>query len=98
MVGFSSRYNTFMLLLTHVLIATTSMIFSGYTFLSPSKNRLKISYALIASALASGTYLVISLHANMVSACTSGLIYLAIVTFATIGARYRLEIRNQTIN
>jgi hypothetical protein len=91
-------YTSSMIVFIHVLLALTSLVFSGLTYFSPSKNRLKISYVLIASTLASGTYLVISLHANMASACTSGLIYLAIVTFAAIGARYKLEIRNQTIN
>jgi hypothetical protein len=80
-----------MIVFIHVLLALTSLVFSGLTYFSPSKNRLKISYALIASTLASGTYLVISLHTNIFSACISGLAYLAFVTSATIFTYRKVE-------
>jgi hypothetical protein len=87
-----------MIVLIHVIIAISSIVFSGYTFFSPSKNKLKISGLLITLTLGSGTYLVIRLHANMVSSCLSGLMYLTLVTAATIGAYRKLENKNQIIN
>jgi hypothetical protein len=83
-----------MLVAFHVMIALFSLFYSGYTFFSPSKQKLNISLGLMAITLTSGTYLVFSTHANMVSACTSGLTYLGIVAAALFFADYRLILKN----
>lgn len=79
-----------MILLSHIVIALTSLAFSGLTFFVPSRAKLRVSYGLIALTLISGTYLVISLNSPLLSSCMSGLIYLSIVVTATIMARRRL--------
>jgi hypothetical protein len=79
-----------MIVFIHVLIALTSIAYSGFTFLRPSNTRLRNSYFLVALTLASGTFLVVNAHAQMVPACISGLVYLAIVSAGLAGARYKL--------
>ena len=70
-----------MLVLIHVLIALTSIFYTTYAYFTPSKAKLYFSYVLVGLTLASGTYLVISTHSNMLSACETGLIYLGIVSY-----------------
>lgn len=84
-----------MMILLHVLIALTSIITAGYTLFNPSVLKLRLNYCLIASTLASGTYLVISTHSSMVQACTSGLVYLAIVSSGLIPAKIKLASRSE---
>jgi hypothetical protein len=79
-----------MLVLLHVSIALSSIAYTAFTFFAPSKFRIRVSQGFIAATLSSGTYLVVSTHSNMISACTSGLIYLAIVSFAIAGASRKL--------
>lgn len=81
-----------MIILTHVLIALTSLAFSGLTYFVPSRLKLRVSYGLIAATLMSGTYLVVSMNSPLISACTSGLIYLAVVVTATVAASRKLAI------
>jgi predicted ATPase len=79
-----------MTLIIHIIIALLSLVFSAYVFFSPSKSKLRMSYGLVAMTLISGTYLVISTHSPILSACTSGLIYLSVVMTATIAAQRKL--------
>jgi hypothetical protein len=81
-----------MLILFHIVIALLSLLFSGFVFFSPSQVRLKIAYGLVFATLASGTYLVVNTHANMLHACTMGLIYLAIVSFGIANAHHKLAL------
>jgi hypothetical protein len=83
-----------MMVLIHVLIAVSSLLFTVITFLKPSKTRLRIVQTLIVSTLASGTYLVINTHSNMVSVCFSGLMYLGFVSTLLMFADYKLVIQN----
>ncbi len=75
-----------MLVLVHVTIALSSMAYTTYLFISPAKIRFYISYALIGSTLASGTYLVLSTHSKLLPACEAGLFYLVIVTSGVLAA------------
>lgn len=79
-----------MILLIHILVAVSSLGVTGYAFLAPSKLKLRVSYALVALTLASGTYLVLSTNARMVQACLSGLAYLGFVSAGIAAARLRL--------
>lgn len=81
---------TGMILVVHVLAALSSVVWSSTALLRPGKAKLNWSYGLAGLTLASGTYLVVHLHAPLVSACTSGLVYLAVVTPLTVLARRRL--------
>jgi hypothetical protein len=80
-----------MLVLLHVIIALSSIGFSTYLFFFPSHVKLRISYGLIIATLASGTYLVWSTHAPLIQACTTGLIYLGIVSVGVASAHYKLS-------
>jgi hypothetical protein len=68
-----------MALLTHIIIALSSVAFASYLLARPSRNKFYANYALITATLVSGTYLVVSTGVPMLSACASGLAYLAVV-------------------
>jgi len=81
-----------MLVLAHVIIALTSIFYTTYAYFTPSKAKLYTSYGLVALTLASGTYLVISTHSNMLSACATGLIYLGIVSSGLLLTHRKLSV------
>lgn len=66
-----------MILLTHILIALTSIAYTALTFFVPSKNRIKTSSWLVGLTLATGTVLVINTRSGLMQACATGLIYLS---------------------
>jgi hypothetical protein len=80
-----------MVLISHILIALLSVITSSLTWLVPSVFKLRLSQTLIALTLVSGTYLVVSTHSNMVSACMSGLMYLSLVSVLLLFANHKLS-------
>jgi hypothetical protein len=80
-----------MIVLLHVLIAFSSIAFTTYLYFRPSRRKFYASYGLVAATLASGTYLVVSTHAPMLSSCTSGLLYLVIIGFSLFAAFRRLS-------
>jgi hypothetical protein len=79
-----------MFLLLHIIIALGSLVYTTYLSFKPSKNGLYVGYGLIASTLASGTYLVWSTKSPMLQACTTGLTYLAVALTGIIIAHHRL--------
>ena len=79
-----------MILLLHVIIALSSIITTTVLAFSPSRMKMRISYALIALTLVSGTYLVISTHSPLVSSCLSGLAYLAVALSGVVIGYRRL--------
>lgn len=79
-----------MLILIHVIIALSSVIYAGLSFFSPSQKKLNVSYALIALTITTGTYLVVSTHSPMLQSCMTGLAYLAVVLLETFAVRTRL--------
>jgi hypothetical protein len=79
-----------MILILHVLAALTSVAFTAFTFFAPTKIKLRVSYALTATTIASGTYLVATSPAHMLEACTVGLLYVGIVLAGTLAARAKL--------
>lgn len=79
-----------MIILLHVLIALASLGFTTYVYFAPSAGRLRLAYSLVGLTVASGVYLVLSKPANMVQACLTGLVYLAVVTVGILAARNKL--------
>lgn len=77
-----------MILLIHIIIALSSIASTTYLAFSPSRGKFYASYVLIGLTLATGTYLVISLHAPMLKTCMTGLIYLG-VALAGVVVGYR---------
>lgn len=76
------------MLIFHISIALISLIWTGITWFAPSKSKLHLAYGLVAGTVATGTYLVISLHQPLMQSCTTGLIYLS-VSFVGIWAGHR---------
>lgn len=85
-----------MIVLTHISIAFASMLLTSLAYFQPSKTKLKASLMFVALTLASGTYLVVSTHSNMLSACVSGLTYLGIVGLGLVLAARRLAADQKT--
>ena len=82
-----------MILLTHIIVALTSLVCAAAAFLYPSRAKLNASYATVALTLISGTYLVISKPAHLTQTCAEGLVYLGIVSFGIIMARQKLLLK-----
>ena len=87
-----------LILITHVVLALSSIILSGLSYIKPSQARLNLSYGLVAGTLASGTYLVISTSSGLLPSCVTGLAYLAIVSLAIFAAKYKLATINSRIS
>jgi hypothetical protein len=90
MPGSLRDYTVAMLLVTHILIALTSIAFSSLAFFAPSRLKLQASYGLVAATLVSGTWLVLSTGSPLLSSCMTGLVYLAASMGALIMARRKL--------
>ncbi len=74
-----------MIVLLHVVIALSSIVWTSRLYFRPSKNGFHVAYGLIAATLASGTYLAISTGSPLLSSCLSGLIYLGVVGLLLAG-------------
>jgi hypothetical protein len=57
---------------------------------APGKKGLRLSYALLALTLASGTFLVVSAGTHILQACTMGLLYTGFVTFGIARTHHTL--------
>jgi hypothetical protein len=79
-----------MLLIVHIIIALGSMLSSGLALTAPSSFKLRLSYALVALALASGSMLAVVAHSNIKSVCLSGLFYLGFVGTVLQKSRIKL--------
>jgi hypothetical protein len=82
------------ILIFHILVALSSLVYTGYVFIAPSKSKLHVAYALVALTVISGSYLIAAQPAHMTQTCTEGLIYLAVVAFGIIAARNKLLSQN----
>ncbi len=87
-----------MLVLVHVIIALSSVVYTSYLFFRPSTAKFRVSYGLIASTLASGTYLVIRTHSPLLQACTTGLAYIVIVSIGLAAAHHRFTTQANKID
>ncbi|HSX53462.1 MAG TPA: hypothetical protein VLF90_03800 [Patescibacteria group bacterium] len=56
----------------------------------PTKAKLYGTYALVGLTLVSGTDLVVVSHSRILSACTSGLVYIAIMSVAIFATQRKL--------
>ncbi len=84
-----------MLLLTHILIALSSLIFTVYLYFKPSQAKIAASYTLIALTLATGTILILLHPASLSKTWTSGLVYFAVTITGTLLARQKLVSTNE---
>lgn len=81
-----------MILVTHIIIALSSVAYTTLLLLRPTQAKLHVSYLLVAATLASGIYLTVINPANMLRTCTTGLVYVVIVTAGIALARKRLAL------
>lgn len=79
-----------MALLTHIIIAISSVLFTAYVWVRPSQRNIRVSYVLLALTIASGTYLVVSLQASMLHACLMGLLFVGMILVGTVAAQRKL--------
>ena len=84
------------MVLLHVSVALLSLVCASLCLVAPSRRKLRVSYGLVAATLASGTYLVWSLHSPLLQSCVTGLMYLAAVAVLNTLAYRRLA--RQTTN
>ncbi len=64
-----------MLILFHVLLAVSSIASTTYALLWPSSKKLRVSQALVAGTLVTGTYLTLSNPLHILQTCITGLFY-----------------------
>jgi len=69
---------------THIIIATISVLFATALFFSPSSFKFKANYILIGATLMTGTFLVVDRGSHLVESCLAGLLYLGVVIYAVI--------------
>lgn len=87
-----------MILISHITIALLSVAYTTYLYFAPSRNKLRVTYTLVALTVVSGTWLIIANPAHMVQSCITGLAYLAIVFFGIALARNKLAAEHQPVD
>lgn len=79
-----------MIVFLHVLIALASIAHITFAYFRPTRKQLVISYSFVGLTLASGIGLVATEPAHMIQACTSGLVYLAVMSVAIMATSVKL--------
>jgi hypothetical protein len=79
------------LLLTHIAIALSSVIWATFVAVRPSFKKIYASYGLIAATLSTGTVLVVLSSRPILSSCLMGLVYAVGMTIVTIVAHVRIK-------
>jgi len=83
-------YTVTMILIFHIVIALSSLVYTTYVLFSPSVRKLQVSYALVGLTLATGTSLVIAHPSHLLQGCTTGLLYVGIVTVGIVSAHRKM--------
>ena len=83
-----------MILLIHIAVALASIAYTAAATFQPTKPKLNVSYALVASTLGTGVLLVLAEPKTMVQACISGLVYFSIITFIIALVQKKLAIES----
>ena len=84
-------YTGNMIILIHIAIALSSLVYTTYVLFSPTAKKLQASYVLVGLTLATGTALVIRNPSHLMQSCTMGLLYVGIVTVGIVSAHKKLE-------
>jgi len=79
-----------MFVVLHVAVALSSVAYALYLYIAPTQIKLYTAAVLVMLTLASGTYLVITSHSRLLPACSTGLVYLGIVSAQLLFARRKL--------
>ena len=81
-----------LLLFTHILIALGGLAVAVIGLIKLSDTIIKLSYALTAATIATGTVLVILEPSSLIKSCLMGLLYLAAILVMTAVAKHRLAL------
>ena len=82
-----------MILIFHIAVALSGIVFSTLSAFSPSQKKIYITYGLVGLTFITGGYLVIAKPGHLVQSCVMGLIYLGVALSGVLTAHYRLSIR-----
>lgn len=83
-----------MLLISHIIIALSSVVISGVLLFAPSSLKLKLSYLATGATIATGTVLVINSGTHILQSCIMGLMIVGFSTFCALTAK---KVLNQEI-
>ena len=78
------------MLLSHIIAACVSLVYATILYFKPSRAGLMVNLGLVLFALASGTYLVITLGAHVLASCLTGFFYVGVISIQTALAFSRL--------
>jgi hypothetical protein len=84
-----------MILIFHIFVAISSLIWTGYVYYSPSKLKLNTAYVLTALMLISGFSLILTKPGQMTQTCLEGLTFLALVGYGLVKAKNKLAVINR---
>ncbi len=90
-------YTSIMIILIHVIIALTSIVIVSFAFFKPTMKKLMTSYGFIFATIASGTYLLITIPSHILQSCLMGLVYLMVVSAATVATHVRIRRAEENI-
>lgn len=79
------------LLISHIIIALSSIAWASIVAIRPSYQKIYVSYAFIGTTLVSGTALVLLSSRPLLASCLTGLVYVTGMTIATIIAHVRIK-------
>lgn len=80
-----------MILIFHIAVAISGIIFSTLSAFAPSQKKIYLSYICVSLTFVTGGYLVISKPGHLVQSCLMGLIYLAVALSGVLTAHFRLS-------
>ena len=80
-----------MILLTHIIVALFSLVYTAVVMFVPSRSRLKGSYALVALTIASGTLLIATRQVHILQTCITGLTYTGLMLVGIVVSHKRLQ-------
>ena len=85
-----------MILLLHIIIALSSVLYTTYVVIAPNQKRVRTAYGTVVMTLLSGAWLVVVQPTHMGRACMSGLVYIVSMSFL-LGAVH-IKLLNQKQN
>lgn len=78
------------ILILHIILAVTSLIFTGILIIRPSKNKINGTFLLFLGTLATGTYMIFTLNVNILVTCLEGLAFMAVILGGIAIAKKRM--------
>ena len=78
------------ILILHTIMAISSLIITGILIFSPSKNKINYTFILFLTTLITGTYMIFTMHVNILITCLEGLAFMGVVLGGIAIARRRL--------